>query len=408
MALSESFSRTHFGRQGGIVLWNGELDGGDVVVRDAQNISMKIYDAEDQRRGKGVFYGGLNFRFHFEYYNDEMQGRRGDGRVGILGLDSATIRRWASALAPERLLDMGRFVTVYAGYASEGPLENCELFHMAYYGATLTQPPEMWLNFAGHDSSQNVLSLAAVKPQGRFIQGAFGNYTVAAGVKRGMNWRSSSGMGVKEACEQVAEEFLGSKDRLIWNLGDRLEARLPKLRGFSMPTTMCDAVALLNSWGLVNVSVQNTQRNWGFWKSLVEDEENSQRLVPHLVVNPKMDMIDRIPPPKVISEASGMIGLPDFGINGSRNSVTVKTLLRKDIAIGDVISVRSRFMESPMEYYQVNKVAFDGELRGQQWYTTYTAIGLPGTVVGGGLASDHSTETSMVESMKDGRMPLGF
>ena len=78
---------------------------------------------------------------------------------------------------------------------------------------------------------------------------------------------------------------------------------------------------------------------------------------------------------RVIDKDSGMIGIPQFKSFMGQMSIEVKTLLRRDIDIGDFIKVESTMINIPDGYYyRVNKIRYEGEFRGQAWYTKFFGI----------------------------------
>ena len=329
-----------------------------------------------------------------------MQGVRGNGTVGILGLNTDTIRKWVSVDAPEKNIKKHKAVRVYAGYEKDGDVLDCELFTAQYVGAIPTSPPEMWLNFTVQEAN-SVLSTEVLSSQGLFLSGTFtpgehGGTRSPFATKQ--SYSSSLGTSIHDACRALAQSVVGEqcgyaspksksdarkkaesdKDYFLeWCINPELELRLPKLRAVSFASkTPEQAVELINSWKVVRAEWKYDAESYNYgmfgeWQRL--------RCIPRLVVRPnfkdyKFDT--SLKEPFVIDSDAGMIGLPQFGAGLQWNTVKVKCLLRRDIGIGDLIQPVSRYISGPKKYYVVNGISYDGEFRGQNWYVTYDAIGI--------------------------------
>lgn len=291
-------------------------------------------------------YNGLNFRFHIKFNEDLETGAHGSGSVGILGLNAETIKKWASGALPGDLRDEEMFIRVYAGYEKDGPLEQCELFTMPYIGALPTSPPEMWLNF---NCPNNVALLSQTVLHSPFI-------------------------GQRIQLKNMLETLVSSIDKslkgtmeieLKWEIPVEVEKKLPLVRAFDYSNMLIvDIIKEINAWGII----------WLYVQDRFDDAKMRTKVTVHAKPLPD-DEIRFVAPelPTVISADNGMIGFPLFGENAGIPCVTVKCLLRRDISIGDSISVVSKFMETPYKSYQVNEVAYNGEFRGQPWYVTYRA-----------------------------------
>ena len=343
----------------------------------------------------GKVLEGLNFRFRFEYKEDMATGHRGTGSVGILGLNSNTIREWASAEFPDANKKKSRYIRVYAGYEKDGSVSDCELFTAQYLGAQPTPPPEMWLNF-DVATGISALSSKVLNSQDMFLSGTF-----VPGAHKGTRspyatretYQTSFGVTIHQACSRlatsvakghygykpVADEADNENFFLTWRISEELEKRLPVLRcvDFSSKTPE-EAVELINSWGVVRARWQEDKEDMlvsSFWGA-----QRRTRVVPRLVVWPNFEDFKfdtALKPPFVIDEDAGMVGIPHFGMEGAKSVVTVKCLMRRDIGMGDIIKPVSKYMKNTThEYYQVNTVIYEGELRGQPWYVTYKGFGV--------------------------------
>lgn len=77
----------------------------------------------------------------------------------------------------------------------------------------------------------------------------------------------------------------------------------------------------------------------------------------------------------MISKETGMIGLPEFQPLEGQITITVKTLLRRDIKVDDFIKVKSSIIDTVEGmYFRVSKIKYSGHLRGNEWYSIFTAI----------------------------------
>lgn len=294
-------------------------------------------------------YEGLNFRFNVRFNEDLKLGTQGKGNIGILGLNAQTIRNWASAATPDELRKKQRFVRVYAGYEKDGPIENCELFTLPYIGALPSSPPEMWLNF---NCPNNVALISR-----RVLHSPFMGQPAE----------------IKSVFEELIKEVNKNSDgtwkmQLKWKIPEEVERVLPKVRVLDYSGMMIkDIIAEVNSWGIV----------WAHSSNKFSPRTGKTTINVWVAPIPKVDLESQLlemeEPPIEISAENGMIGFPQFGEGSGAPCVQVKCLLRRDISIGDNISVKSEFMDAPYKMYKVNEVVYEGEFRGQPWYVTYQA-----------------------------------
>lgn len=401
-------------RIGGVALMTGTQAGLGMLVLETE----KFVD--------GSIFTDLNFRFSFEYSTDKRQGVIGQGSVEILGLSSETIRQWASAAPPEENLKKKRFVRVFAGYQSEGKLSDCELLTIPYFGALPTTPPEMWLKF----NCQNIAGGSNVLMKGTdlWCSGTFepGAYNKRIRSNTVNSYQSSFGISIHDACKQMIDKFREDEERgfaveLEWHIGEEWEKRLPRLRYVDFSGQTLEAIVrTINSWGVVQASIEDREESIPVSESTEEsvlkgianlaiglatmgaanaydyanraaggdgilfdgDIHQKKLLRTYLVIKPLPGRIDQYDEemkkklPYRIAADNGMIGLPQFGEGRGTTSVTVKSLLRKDIHVGDLIEIESSVIPSPYRYYQVSKVRYEGEFRGQSWYVTYTGFGV--------------------------------
>lgn len=345
-----------YNRVGGVALLTGYLGEEGIIA------------LETERFMGGIVYKDLNFRFNITYYADYEDGFNLRGNVGILGLSSETIRAWASAETPDVNREKARFIRVYAGYNKDGDddVTQHELFTMPYLGALPTMPPEMWLNF-NCPNNVGLLSNRILEAQGGLVSGDF--VPGQAKTKDRVYGQTIEGL-----LKEFVKRLNYPEDALKFYVKKGYLNKLPRVRCFDFANkTSREVIAEINSWDLVQVSVNVKTCTAPAMMGLTQ----KSFLRAFIEVGPPWGMGRwglKKRPIKTISADSGMIGLPNFGDNGNGTPVvSVKTLLRKDIIINDIIKVESRFMESPYQYYRVNQINYQGEFRGQPWYTTYTA-----------------------------------
>ena len=379
----------YFNRVGAVAVWQGELQ------RDG-TVKLKMVD----------YWQGLNFKFSFQIFSNREQGFAGRGEVSVLGLNTETIHRYASVQAPDVNWSKRYFITVYAGY-DDGSGQAPELFTMAYTGAEVTSPPEMWLRFVGCEAN-------AAFSRSRFM----GDKTFAP-----MSAKGNAGWTVREACRYVTAAAGLS---MRWFVPDSVANRLPRMRRPRVGKNMTerDAKNLINSWGLVEAygysftsesALNQTAAEYGGinsenWMSKIGALatytvsnpstalansaaflRNRMGMAPieyrrGLAIYPTPDLdpkafkeVEENKPVVEISEDTGMIGPPHFGLDSGFNSVEVTTLLRHDLGVGALIHPVSKFIKNVPSYkYRIIEVSFEGELRGQPWYTKYKAVGIGG------------------------------
>ena len=205
---------------------------------------------------------------------------------------------------------------------------------------------------------------------------------------------------------------------------DSVANRLPRMRRPCVGKNMTerDAKNLINSWGLVEAygysfNSDTALKQYADKYSDINTENWSSKIVPFvwdlfqaepfsnlvissrslaglppieyrrgLAVYPTPDLdpkafkeVEENKPVVEISEDTGMIGPPHFGLDSGFNSVEVTTLLRHDLGVGALIHPVSKFIKNVPSYkYRIIEVSFEGELRGQPWYTKYKAVGIGG------------------------------
>lgn len=325
--------------------WN-RIGAVELLSREKGRIKRRHFLTPDR-------YDGLNFRFNVTFNSDLKQGNTGHGTVGILGLSADTIRQWASAELPGDLRKKQMFIRVYAGYEKDGALEDCEIFTLPYIGAIPTSPPEMWLNFNCPDQKNAIISPMVLK---------------SPFMGERVSIKQMFEMLVKTLDESVNKENKLNHVKLKWNIDAETEKRLPMVRTRDYSATrLYELIYEVNSWGLVwarssnKFNARTGAETINVWVSSL----------PGYLQN--TDDPQTEDDPVVISADTGMIGFPSFGEGSGTPQVTVKCLMRHDISIGDLISVKSQFMKAPYAAYRVNEVSYSGEFRGQEWYVTYKA-----------------------------------
>ena len=78
--------------------------------------------------------------------------------------------------------------------------------------------------------------------------------------------------------------------------------------------------------------------------------------------------------PRVISAATGMVGIPTFTMNG----ITVTMMIDNSVNIGNIITIQSQQLPAANGNYVVQKIVFDLASRDAQFY--YTLICVPSNI----------------------------
>lgn len=296
---------------------------------------------------------GLDFKFHFEISSNDEKGVVGQGSVGVLGLNGDTIRRLVTFGCQEDEQNKQRFIEVFAGYEKDGPVDQLGVFKLPVYGANFTQPPDMWLNIEGYTEA-TALSDYSVE-----------NHKSAVEQIR----ENSRNIKFKEGCEYFIKLC---NTKMEWWINPDQEKCLPKyfpnFIDFN-PVNVMDVVKFLNSLGLIKARyyAEGSVRNGS--------KEAFVAVMPTLALhNAAQDMKTEKEEGSEISVETGMIGIPQFQAFSGYAEVQVKTLLRRDLNCGDKIKVVSKYLSIPFKTYVITKISYDGQFRGQDWYTTYTAI----------------------------------
>lgn len=341
-------------RVGSVQLWTAYEEVSPNDFGDKVKVGGRTFRIEpNMRRYWDSLTKGLDFKFHYETSSTDNQGRVGSGSVSILGLSGDTIRSLVSYATPEENRRKRKFITVYAGYedeAQDDAMSGEGLFTMRYIGADMTPPPDMWLNFKA-EASNAILNEEVVS---------------------GSIWTDSpNGLTIKEVCREIAKSLnIGFR----WYIEPELEKYLPRLNGFDWSGgSSAYAVRLINELGVVTANVERylSGRYKGYYGLAIRCGIKGG--LQALEIQRQLELGHY----KVISAENGMIGLPQYTPQSETSgggAVKVKTLLRKDIKINDLIQIKSQYMPQLFPWYRVNTITYDGHFRGQEWYSTFDAI----------------------------------
>lgn len=297
---------------------------------------------------------GLDFRFHFEISSNDEKGVVGQGSVSVLGLNGDTIRKLVTFGCQEDEEKKHRFIEVFAGYDKDGPIDQLGLFKLPVYGASFTQPPDMWLNIEGYTEATAISDFSVAKPA----------------VDRVEQIREQSRKKkFKQGCEYFCKLC---NTKMEWWITASQEKVLPEYFPDFVdfqPVNIMDVVKCINSLGLVKAMYYaKGAANNGSKEAFVAIM--STRVLHNLAVDKKNENETGVE----ISVETGMVGIPQFQAFSGYAETQVKTLLRRDLKCGDKIKVVSKYLSVPYKSYVITKIAYDGHFRGQEWYTTYTAI----------------------------------
>ena len=348
---------------------------------------------------------GLDFKFDYEINASESQGRIGQGSVGILGLQGDTIRRLVEFANQHIAAEKSRYVVVYAGYSNDPNADTKPLFYLPILGASLTQPPEMWLNITSYTGACDQLHtlMTSVREYDEDSRKSQKQKQEEAekkrqdelrALKRAERDRIDDIGGLKKYIERICKS---NGITLNWNLKQTEYDKIPKQ---DWPVfefvNMSELVKSLNSLGWIKCE-HNEYIGCGFGSIVTGYQAQSSSVIKKLQVNFNAEFASQVDKEheeelyhqllmdwvkkkmaaerRVIDKDSGMIGIPQFKSFMGQMSIEVKTLLRRDIDIGDFIKVESTMINIPDGYYyRVNKIRYEGEFRGQAWYTKFFGI----------------------------------
>lgn len=347
----------------------------------------RIGKIEITENGKVIYSSspenGLDFKFDVEYTYNDQRGILAQASVGVLGLQGETIRKLIEYGPAEVAMKKNRIITVYAGYKSDPNVLTERLFILPIATASVTQPPEMWLNVYSWNDAQIMLE----------------DQSESQNEKDDRTENEKRLDEIQRQMETLDKEhdpqFLKWHATLIchalnlqlkWEVSEEDTEKIPRMDWPTMPIRISipQFVKYWNDLGWVKADLEMKYAN-------IFDRNFKVRGVPkvlHLSLNSEYvfnkdlerqqheyDKKTAIADGRVISKETGMIGLPEFQPLEGQITITVKTLLRRDIKVDDFIKVKSSIIDTVEGmYFRVSKIKYSGHLRGNEWYSIFTAI----------------------------------
>ena len=268
----------------------------------------------------------LNVKFYFQ----KMIGSAmfGKGRVSICGLDKETIQQLTSFVDYGTTLNERKLIKLEAGYGEKKAL----IFNASILSAIPTMPPDIWLNcdvINSYELQQSYISLTI-----------------------------EEGLSLQEYCETIAKK-----------IGVNLEMRI-KDENY-LTSKMSDLAYYGNIFGLINTienkfPIKAIKKEYG---NIVAYIDNGSLIVDYSVI-PNSDERAKEQTIKEINQDTGMVGLPEISMAGYLVNIT--TLLNPEIRTGEIINLKSSQIPSANGLYSVIGITYNGEFRGNNWYTTLT------------------------------------
>ena len=268
----------------------------------------------------------LNVKFYFQ----KMIGSAmfGKGRVSICGLDQDTIQQLTSFVDYGTTLNERKLIKLEAGYGDKKAL----IFNASILSAIPTLPPDIWLNCDVINSYE--------------LQQTYINMTI------------EEGLTFEEYCKTVANK-----------IGVPLEMKIKDTNYLS--SKMSGTSYYGNIFGFINTienkfPIKAIKKEYG---NVVAYIDNGTLIVDYSVI-PNSNERAKDQNILEINQDTGMVGLPEISMAGYLANIT--TLLNPEIHTGDIINLKSSQIPSANGLYSVIGITYNGEFRGNSWYTTLT------------------------------------
>ena len=268
----------------------------------------------------------LNVKFYFQ----KMIGSAmfGKGRVSICGLDKDTIQQLTSFVDYGTTLQERKLIKLEVGYGDKKAL----IFNASILSAMPTLPPDIWLNCDVINSYE--------------LQQTYMDITI------------EEGLTLQEYCETVAKK-----------IGVPLEMRIKENSYLS--SKMSGTSYYGNIFGFINTienkfPIKAIKKEYG---NIVAYIDNGTLIVDYSVI-PNSEERAKSQNITEINQDTGMVGLPEISMAGYLANIT--TLLNPEIHTGDIINLKSSQIPSANGLYSVIGITYNGEFRGNSWYTTLT------------------------------------
>lgn len=272
----------------------------------------------------GVLSSISNINFKFKIHKLFQGNTKGTATVQILGLSRETVNYLSTYLSAESNINDKKRIRVYAGYESTG--ERLILDGDILY-AHPSIPPENWLTIEAQCTRYRNTKM------------------FSESMRRFTSESGRDGYLVKQIIEKAAKWLELDVVYVYKNYSSDL---LLVVQQFDVTGTKADIIAELNN--LCNLKC------WEDGGVLYVGDRDPSAV-------PRNNT-------RVISKDTGMIGVPRF----QYPNASVKTLLRTDVSIYDYVQIDSIMIPGASGRYKVNDIVYEGEFRGQPWYSTFNCI----------------------------------
>lgn len=291
-----------------------------------ENRKIKVvivnYDENNNETILGEFE---NLNVKFSYKKSISVSNAGEGTVAICGLSKDLIQQMTSIYSNTRNLNKRIEIRLYAGYKETSLIISGTIKY-----AKPTMPPDIWIEC-----------------------------DVINGYRRRETCNNKTFEGIyslKDISSMIAQ-YLGL------NLIYRIEnGDFENVKAYNFTADNCNDYALVNK--LTELVKPTKENKYGICAFI--DGENL--IVDYLALKPTLK--ERIDKAINIDLNNGMVGLPEP--SHASYEVTITTLLDNSIKLCDVIKLDSLSIKALNGNYYVQRIAYNGEFRGQNFYSVFS------------------------------------
>lgn len=248
---------------------------------------------------------GVNIKFNIQKFQGQLQGK---ARISICNLAAEDVEYLTTYMSPWIEIQKQKKIQLFAGYENKMGL----IFSGDIVRAIPTVPPDVWI-------------------QCEALGGYYNNLIVDSFTLKGP-------LAIGDVCKIIAEKlgvsFISNASQEVFN---------KKIDGFCHSGGLNNAIKKINELGICVAWADNETL-------YIADKE------------PKKPENGTV---RLISEESGMIGMPEPGPVG----VDMAILLDPSIKLGEPVELKSSRIPSANGIYYPYSIEHTGELRGNEWYT---------------------------------------
>lgn len=296
----------------------------DKLTKRQVSITLEKQDTQGNIEYTATYKDGLDVKFSYtRFLGNGMFGR---GRVSICGLSMDQVAMFTSFWSEDTELAKKKIVKVSAGY--EGQTMGT-IIEGSIVSAIPTMPPEIWLNCEVINSYETKFQTFSFSMKGKYT--------------------------LKKTVENIAQ-FLKLEPKIRIDKASYLNRELKNISFIG------------NKFDLVNTiedmfPLKKDDKNGG----IVAYIEDNSLIVDYSEL--EENQYNRNGEPVLIDEDNGMVGVPEPMWAGQ--AVKITTLLNPAIKTGDVIQLKSRLIPSLDRYYYVFTISYEGQYRGNNWYSSF-------------------------------------